>query len=208
MHFFWLAGTSFLIAFSGAVAPGPLLAITVDRSLRGGWLAGPLVIVGHAMLECSLICLIVAGLGDFLKKDPVMFVLGIVGGALLIWMGQGMIRNAGRCEIAGSETGGASAGSSILWGIVGSVANPYWSIWWITVGLTYLAFALPYGYAGIAVFFAGHIFADAAWYTLVSYSVSKGKNRITPRRYRTLVCASGTFLCAFGLWLVVREVVF
>ena len=46
-----LGATSFVIAFSGAIMPGPLLTITIGESVKRGARAGPLIIVGHAILE-------------------------------------------------------------------------------------------------------------------------------------------------------------
>lgn len=54
--------SAFLIGFSGAVMPGPMLGITIDGSLKKGWTAGPLVVLGHGILELSLITVMIFGL--------------------------------------------------------------------------------------------------------------------------------------------------
>jgi hypothetical protein len=59
------------------------------------------------------------------------------------------------------------------------------------------------GLPGIAVFFAGHIAADFAWYTMVSFGVSKGAALMGDRTYRTLIRACGVFLVLFGGWFLV-----
>ena len=46
-----LASTSFIVALSGALMPGPLLTVTVGEAARRGFWAGPLIMVGHALLE-------------------------------------------------------------------------------------------------------------------------------------------------------------
>ena len=58
MDWWLLAGvpiTSFIVALSGALMPGPLLTLTVGEAARRV-LGGPLIIVGHALLELALVC--------------------------------------------------------------------------------------------------------------------------------------------------------
>jgi threonine/homoserine/homoserine lactone efflux protein len=47
--------SAFLIGFSGAMMPGPMLGVTIDGSLKKEWIAGPLAVLGHGILELILI---------------------------------------------------------------------------------------------------------------------------------------------------------
>jgi threonine/homoserine/homoserine lactone efflux protein len=47
--FITLFVTSFIVALSGAVMPGPLLTVTISETSRRGLMTGPLLIVGHAV---------------------------------------------------------------------------------------------------------------------------------------------------------------
>jgi threonine/homoserine/homoserine lactone efflux protein len=88
----------------------------------------------------------------------------------------------------------------VFTGIIGSVSNPYWSIWWVTIGLGYLVSSLKFGFLGVIVFFVGHIMADFAWYSLISFAVAKGKKIMGDRGYKFLLYACGVFLIFFGIW--------
>jgi threonine/homoserine/homoserine lactone efflux protein len=94
MDIWILAGvpiTSFVVALSGALMPGPLLTITVGEAARRGFWAGPLIILGHGMLELTLVILLLVGLGSILNTPLILGTVGLVGGGVLAWMGLGLI---------------------------------------------------------------------------------------------------------------------
>jgi threonine/homoserine/homoserine lactone efflux protein len=197
-------GGSFTLALSGALMPGPLLTMTIAEVARRGFRAGPLLISGHSLLELALVVAIILGLGPFLEQGAVMAVIALLGGAVLAWLGVDMIRGAGKMTLQHGEvaTTGTLTGHPIIMGILGSLANPYWIIWWATIGLGYLVSAMKFGMTGVAVFFLGHISGDFAWYCLVSYGISRGKRVLRDESYRAVIRVCGVLLLAFGGWFV------
>ncbi|MHC1744636.1 MAG: LysE family transporter [Syntrophobacteraceae bacterium] len=195
---------SFALALSGALMPGPLFTITITESARRGFVAGPLLMTGHAVLELALVAAILQGLGKFLELPIVLGAIGLVGGSLLIYFGIDMVRIAGRLSLSGSSEGASEgyARHPLVLGILTSLANPYWTLWWATIGLGYLIAAKRFGIMGIVCFFLGHIAADFAWYSLVSFSISRGKTFLSDRGYRGLVRACGAILLCFGGWFL------
>jgi len=210
MDWWLLAGvpiTSFIVALSGALMPGPLLTLTVGEAARRGFWAGPLIIVGHALLELGLVLLILAGVGVWLHRPLVLGVVGVGGAGLLWWMGLGLLKASrhGHLEI---DPKGASGLNPIVAGVLMSAANPYWLIWWLTIGLGYVMFSMKYGWLGVALFFAGHILADFAWYTLVAAAVAQGRRFISDRIYQGFLAGCGVFLFGFGGYFAVQGVKF
>ena len=67
--------TSFVLALSGALMPGPLLTVTVSESSRRGMSTGPLMIFGHGLLELALIVALVSGLAPILARDDVFILI-------------------------------------------------------------------------------------------------------------------------------------
>ena len=82
-----LASTSFIVALSGALMPGPLLTVTVGEAARRGFWAGPLIIVGHSLLELALVLLLLVGLGAWLNQPVILGTVGVLGAGMLGWMG-------------------------------------------------------------------------------------------------------------------------
>ena len=202
--------TSFTIALSGAMMPGPVLAITISESARSGFWAGPKIILGHGILELALVTALALGLSRFITSDLVSAIIGLIGGGILLAMGVVVVRR-GRGNVtiptaASSEVGRSS--KVILSGILGSISNPYWFIWWITLGTVYLLWALSLGIAGVASFFTGHILADLGWYALVAFIVATGRKVMNDRVYRGLLVICGLALLALGVYFILSGVRF
>ena len=202
--------SSFIIALSGALMPGPLLAVTVRDTSRRGFLAAPLLVLGHGILEAGLLVLILLGLAEWVRGEAATTVIALAGGGMLLWMAGGMAREVRtlRLDVRRREPGAERAGwrggraemvRPVLSGIVASISNPYWTIWWATIGLGYLVVSRQLGTAGIALFFAGHILADAVWYLFIGFAVSAGRSRFTDRVYRWIVGSCALFLVFFAI---------
>jgi threonine/homoserine/homoserine lactone efflux protein len=189
--------TSFAVALSGALMPGPLLTVTIGESPRRGCLAGPLLILGHGMLEMALVTGIVAGLAPVLRLPAVFISTAVMGAGVLGWMAWDMFRSLPHMTLR-AQTGRGTKRNLVVSGALLSLANPYWSIWWITIGLGYITQSLSHGVWGLVVFFGGHILADLTWYSAVSTMIWKGGRFISDRAYRWMIAACATFLAVFA----------
>ncbi|ROQ91223.1 LysE family transporter [Desulfosoma caldarium] len=195
---------SFTVALSGALMPGPLLTITITESVRRGFRAGPWLMTGHAVLELVVVVAVVLGLGPFLKKPTVMGAIALGGGAFLLMMGVDMVRSATRLSfnLHAQESTETSGRHPVVLGVLASLANPYWTLWWATIGLGYLVTAMKVGPWGVGCFFVGHVVADFAWYSLVSLGVTQGTRFLGDRSYRWVLRFCGLFLVGFGAWFL------
>ncbi len=205
---------SFVVALSGAVMPGPLLTYTVAKTVaspRRGFLIGLWVTLGHAVLEALLIVALLLGISELLRIRVVLLVLGTVGCAVLLYMGAGLIRDALRKRTPDLDPERAgSAGASplqrlppVLGGALVSMSNPYWWIWWVTVGSAFmLRFDLSLArWPALIAFFLGHEAGDLAWYLTVSSLLYWGRRRLAGGVFRALLLVCGILIIAFGLYL-------
>ncbi|NLX02142.1 MAG: LysE family transporter [Syntrophomonadaceae bacterium] len=198
--------TAFLVGLSGAMMPGPLLTVTIAESAQRGFKAGPLIVLGHAILELALIIALLAGLSLYLQKPVVTTVISIIGGAFLLFMGFNMIKDVlqGRVALENSENDAGKVINMhpVVAGILVSVSNPFWSIWWATIGLTYLTMALKSGAVGITSFFSGHIMADLLWYSLIAAAIAGGRRFLKQQVYQTIIMLCGLFLIGLGGYFI------
>lgn len=196
-------GVALATGFSGAVVPGPLLAVVVAEAVRVGWVAGPLIMVGHAALELVAIVLLVTGLIKFGRSPRVRGVIGLVGALVLLYLGYETLALSGAAGAEALARAGADAGPGGLvrlpWlGAVMSMANPYWWLWWATIGAAHTSWAVQRGRLGSGAYFTGHILSDVLWYSAVAAAIGAGRALLTPPILRGIYVVCGAFLIAMA----------
>lgn len=197
--------SAFFIGFSGAMMPGPMLGVTIEGSLKKKWTAGPLIVLGHGILELILIIVMTFGLKDFFSNPTIAGIIGLLGGVYLAWMGYGMIKSGINKSVSleNQETDNSKMGKNlVLVGLVVSATNPYFTIWWASAGMELIRQALTIGLIGVIFFFAGHILADFVWYSAVSLAFSKGKKLISDNMYRWIIMFLGVFIIGFSIYFI------
>jgi len=190
----------FVIGLTGALAPGPTLVATINASIGGNWTTGLKVSLGHVIVELFLVILILLGLAAF-ALPYTSAIAGIGGVALLVF---------GGLTIAGSRK--ASMSNSLVQpvtnpymaGLVTSAVNPYFWIWWLSIGSTMIIAGLQGGLVLVGIFMVGHWTADTGWYTLVSTGVSKGSTIFSDSAYRKIIALCGILLILFGIYYLSR----
>ena len=200
-----LFATAFLTALSGALMPGPVLFAAVRWSAAHGRRVGPLIVLGHAVVELPLMLALIFGLGKTLRMDAFVGGIGLAGGAMLLAMSALMLRALPRLSLPQRQAllgDGAVPGTLKIAavGLATSVSNPYFTLWWATIGLNFMAQAAPFGALGYAVFYSGHILADLAWYSAIAESMHRGRRLLSERGYRWLVGFCAILLVGFGVY--------
>jgi len=199
--------SSFIIALSGAMMPGPVLTVTISETTKRGFIAGPLMILGHAILEISLLVLLVLGFADLINNPGLLGIVGIAGGVVLLWLSFDMLKGIKNLRLDLTE-GKSAWGGPVVAGILTSLANPYWIIWWATIGLGYVIVSMKFGFIGVAVFFTGHILADLLWYSTVSLFVSRGRKYLSDTIYRIIIGICAVILISFALYFGISGIRF
>ena len=193
--------TSFLVGLSGAATPGPVLMVNITEVARRGFWAGPAVALGHSLLELATVVLLVLGLSPVLQTGVIPGLVGLLGGLFLLWLGQKTLRGAPGLSLAAEVAGvkGTGHGGPVIAGAAASLSNPYWLVWWATIGASFTVTALTFGSLGLVAFYLGHISSDFAWYSFVAAIVATGRRLMTDPVYRGLLVACSLFLLALGV---------
>ena len=187
-----------VISLSGVMAPGAVTAATIAQGTRNRW-AGLLISVGHGIVEMPLIFLLMLGLHFFFAMDPVKIGIGVLGGGFLLWMGYGML-----CQIAKPETQqrGHFKSGAITTGILLSATNPYFLLWWATVGLNLALQAEELGLTALVVFAIVHWLCDVVWLSFLSmaaFYTHKGAGLFSRYIQKGILGFCGVALLVFGV---------
>jgi len=178
------------------MAPGP---ITVATLVAGGRRrhAGAMICIGHVVVELPLIVLLVTGLSTFLDSKGGRAGIGLAGGVLLLLVGVQLLVSLGS-RPDGNST--ASAQRHPFWiGIVLSGANPYFLLWWATVGLTLTSQAMEFGLLALGLFALVHWMCDLGWLEVLSYAGFKGSQALGHRSQKAISTICAAILLGFGL---------
>lgn len=190
-----------VISLSGVMMPGPMFAVTLAKSFRSPW-AGVQLSLGHAVVEVPIILLIYFGFARFFDNDIVQLVLSILGSGMIIWLGIGMFR--ARTEIV--TKGKDLPYSAFTAGILASGLNPFFLLWWATVGSMLIMLIMDFGIGGLIVFIIVHWLCDLLWLSLVSVVVYKTHSLWGRKLQEWVFIASSMLLVGFGIWFVVSGI--
>jgi threonine/homoserine/homoserine lactone efflux protein len=208
-----LLGTFFIIGLTGALSPGPLTTMAiVEGSRRGRW-SGIRLAIGHGLIEVVYVALIalVLWLGrDTLLEQPVIAgLIALLGGLFLAWMGWGMAWGAYRHELSLEGQAATKARFGLApTGVLITLSNPYWWIWWIVVSPLYIQRSFTWGIAGLALLYFFHWTSDLGWLTGISWLTGSGRKLISPAAYRWVLIVCGAALVFFGLTFVAAGIGF
>ena len=87
-----------------------------------------------------------------------------------------------------------------LWiGIVLSGANPYFLLWWATVGLTLTSQAMEFGILALGLFALIHWFCDLGWLEVLSIAGFKGAQALGSRSQTVISVICAVMLLGFGV---------
>ncbi len=194
-------GTSFLVGFTGAMMPGPLLVVGISETPRHGWLTGPVIVFGHGIVEALTVALLAFGLITVTGESWVARAIAIIGGLALIAMAVMMVVDILRGKVSYNVGEPPRAASRLLVGkgATATLSNPYWWVWWGTVGLALVLESKAIGVVtGPVVFFVGHILSDLVWYTIVAVLIWSGRKLLFGWPLKTFLVLAAAFLIYLG----------
>ena len=194
---FGFLGLVIVISASGVMSPGPLFAANVMYGLREGKISGIKMAIGHTIVEFPLIVLLGVGFFSIESVPEIRTVITILGSVGLFGFAILQIRAVTK-EKFSIET--KSGQGPFVAGILLSALNPFFIIWWLTIGLVLISESIQnFGIIGIVILFLFHIWMDYAWlFTIAAFS-SKAKNYLSKRNFKMIVIGLSIVLIYFGI---------
>jgi threonine/homoserine/homoserine lactone efflux protein len=203
------AATVIILSASGALAPGPLFFVTVSHGIKSGTKSGILFSIAHSLVEFSLVMLLALGLLSVANVPAVRLAVGVAGGAALIVFGAMQIRGSFSYKPEETKTGQTATRHLFLIGLALTGLNPYFIVWWLTVGANLIFISLEFaGLAGVVFMFACHIWVDYAWLILVSGFAKRSSKILRFKWYRVLMAVFGLVLIYFGISFLIDSLNF
>jgi threonine/homoserine/homoserine lactone efflux protein len=193
------AGTVILVTASGALAPGPLFFATLTHGSKTGIRSGLTFAVSHTVVEFTLIMLFALGLLTVASEPTVKTIIGFLGGSVLIAFGVYQIRNSLINPVKTKDEKATSSQHLFLIGLAFTGLNPYFILWWLTVGAHLIIISLEFAALwGVVFMYVCHVWMDYVWLTSLSFFAKKGTSILGWVGYRILLGIFGGILIYFG----------
>ena len=189
--------TIIIISASGVMAPGPLFAANIAYGLQGGGKAGIKIAVGHTIVELPLVILLGIGVFSFEIFPEFRTLISILGATTLFVFAGIQIKTILQMK---ETTSFNLKHNAVLTGITLSALNPFFIIWWLSIGFKLISDAmLIWAFVGIVVVFLLHIWMDFVWLYSVACLASKSSKILSNKNYKILMIGLSATLIYFGI---------
>lgn len=183
-----------LLSLSGVMAPGPLTAVVLNEGSRNPR-AGILLSFGHGIVEIPLMILLFLGFGAFLEGERLQQWLLAGGGVVLLAMGIQIMLSVSKPTATMTR---GSRRTPLISGVVLSGGNPYFIVWWSTVGLTLISRSSAVGALGFPVMVLVHWLCDLCWLCLLSAVSFKAGASLGVKFQRGVAVLAGLVVLIFA----------
>jgi len=206
---------SLLVAFSGALVPGPMLTLVISSVAEKGFWTSFFIVVGHSLLELLVVISFFLGVLKYLENPLIVKIIAILGGVFLLYLGVDIIISIFRKKyiidfksiVKKRTITGKSTVIVILKGVLISLMNPYWYIWWITIGAAFIIKSVEFNIPGISSFYLGHISADFIWYLFIGFLINTGRKFFNQKIYNGVLAACSIFLFYLGIRFIIEALI-
>lgn len=200
------ASTVIILTASGALAPGPLFFVTITHGAKSGTKSGIIFSIAHNIIEFTLVMLLALGLLSVANEPIVKFAVGVAGGAALIIFGIMQIQSSFH-ETNKTKTEKTASRNLFLIGLALTGLNPYFIIWWLTIGAKLIILALEFaGIIGVIFMYICHVWIDYAWLTLIAGFAKKSTKILHLKWYRVIIAVFGLVLIYFGFSFLIDAI--
>ena len=228
------AGEVIVLSTSGVLSPGPLFLANLIYGSNQGYYAGIKIANGHMTVELLLIILLSSslfGFSFFTAGPAALRIVGMIGGIAIIVFAMAQILNitkkAGYTTDVMNKNNIQDIGykgnyffildkiarkvnlGPRMVGMIFTAMNPFFVIWWLTVGIKLISDSIYlFGIVeGVFLLFLFHIWMDYAWLALTAYLISKGWSIVKMRSYHLFMVCINIILISYGFYFLVTNII-
>ena len=186
-----------IISASGVMSPGPLFTANITYGLREGIRSGIKIAIGHTIVELPLVILLGIGVFSLEIFPEFKTIISIFGALTLFGFAALQIKT-----IIGKKKNILKKPKQgpIITGILFSALNPFFIIWWITIGFKLISDAMMiWAFVGVLIVFLAHIWMDFVWLGLTAFLASKSEKIISNKNYKIIILGLSLTLIYFGI---------
>ncbi len=208
---------TFLLGLGGAISPGALLTYTIFCAIKKkkkAFSVGIKISLGHASIEIFLILLLLVGLVNWMDNRIILIVIGIFGGILLICFGMIILANIinrkvdttfleSNTSIENKDFQNNKNSKPYLASMGFLMSNPYWWLWWITIGVSIMVDnGVIWGnWISLIIFIFAKELGAILWYTGIATAVGIAHKLMKKNVYLAILGICGLFMVIYGFYL-------
>jgi len=182
----------FGLGFLVALQLGPMSLFLVRSTLRAGLLTGLGVGAGIATIDALYAAAGAAGAAPLLLIDPVRLVLGVVGAAVLVWLGAKTLMAAVHVRAGLDGDAAASPGAAFRTSLGATASNPLTILSWAAI------FSAASSDTSPVPLVAGVGLGSLAWVSMLAVVIAVVRRAVGVRAIRIADGIAGLGLLGFA----------
>jgi threonine/homoserine/homoserine lactone efflux protein len=194
MNYMTLVFEIIFISMTGVMLPGAMTAVTLSRGAESPY-SGILISIGHGIVEVPLIIIIFLGFSYLVNFTIIKIIIAFGGSFFLILTGIGMFFKIKETEASKSILNP----SRVMTGILFSIGNPAFILWWLTLGAALIMKVSKFGTLFLIAFIIIHLLCDLLWLFFLSALSFKGGQFFGRKFQKILFVACGILLFFFSI---------
>ena len=194
MHAFWIG---FGLGFVVALQLGPVSLYQIRTTLRNGLAVGLAFAAGIALVDLAYAALGAAGVAPLLTIGPLETILGLLGAAVLVFLGVRTLRSAFRVRL-GAAAPAMSPARGFGVALSMTAANPLTIASWAAIFSAASAAGAASSLSGAVLLVVGVGLGSATWDVTLATATALVGRFVGERFLRAIDLVAGIALLVFG----------
>jgi putative LysE/RhtB family amino acid efflux pump len=190
----------FGLGFLVALQLGPVSLYQIKTTLRNGWGVGLAFAAGIALVDLAYAALGAVGVAPLLTIGPLETILGLLGAAVLVFLGVRTLRSAFRVRL-GDAAPAMSPKRAFGIALSMTAANPLTIASWAAIFSAASAAGAASTFSGAVLLVLGVGLGSATWDVALATAAALVGRFVGPRFLRAVDLVAGIGLVCFGVAL-------